>query len=224
MAPKKSNAKPAAKKAVAKAAPKAAEKPKASGGADNGVYVKGLNFPGISHDTIKQAFKQQGDVKDVVLRRRKYTILYFKDGSGASKVREMNGKVVKGSKITVEAAKKKQKADRATYCKSVFVGNLPRMPHAQGKVHLKKEFSKCGQVVKVRTYQSGHGFVYFADNAAAKKAVTSMDHQSLGKPFPESRQVTVQYSIRSKDRDAKKEAVRKQRIAAKKALKKAKKN
>lgn len=223
MAPKKAtNTKPSgAKKPAAKAAPKASEtKPKAAS-SDNGVYIKGLNFPGISHDTIKAAFKQQaGEAKQVVLRRRKYCIMYFKDASAASKARELNGRVLKGNKLTVEAAKKKQTPERSVYCKTVFVGNLPRMPHAQGKVNLKKEFSKCGNVVKVRTYQAGHGFVYFSDNASAKKAVTTMDHQSLGKPFPSERQVSVQYSIRTKDGDAKKEKVRKARIAAKKAARK----
>merc|ERR1711991_1066360 len=59
-----------------------------------------------------------------------------------------------------------------------------------------KEFAKCGEIVKVRTYQSGYGFIYYKDNAAAKKAVTTMDQQTLAKPFPEKRVVSVRYSIR----------------------------
>merc|ERR1711991_162047 len=205
---------------AAKAAPKPAQAkaaPAKSAGGDSGVYVKNLNFPGISHETIKQAFKQCGEVKDVVLRNRKYAILYFKDAAGATKARELNGKVVKGQKISVEAAKRRQEPARETYCTSVFVGNLPRMSHIQGRAALKKEFAKCGEIVKVRTYQSGYGFIYYKDNAAAKKAVTTMDQQTLAKPFPEKRVVSVRYSIRTKEADAKKEAVRKQRIAAKKA-------
>eukprot|EP01064_Diplonema_japonicum_P030620 TRINITY_DN524_c0_g1_i2.p1 TRINITY_DN524_c0_g1~~TRINITY_DN524_c0_g1_i2.p1 ORF type:complete len:220 (+),score=96.52 TRINITY_DN524_c0_g1_i2:47-706(+) len=218
MAPKK-NAKPAAKKAEPKKAENKAKAPVA--GDSKGVYVKNLNFSGISHDTIKAAFKPCGEVKNVVLRRRKYCIVYFKDAAGASKAKELNGKMLKGQKVTIEASKKKLAQDRSEYCTSVFVGNLPRMSHKQGKANLKKEFASCGAISKVRTYQSGHGFVYFKDNASAKKAVTNMDHKALSKPFPESRLVSVRYSIRTKEKDAAKEKVRKTRIAAaKKATKK----
>eukprot|EP00659_Diplonema_papillatum_P021157 gene21157-32593_t len=180
--PAKKAAKPVAKKAekkeVAKPTAKAAAPAKKTAAAsDRGVYVKGLNFPDMDHETVKAAFKQCGDVKDVVLRRKKYCILYFKDSAGAAKAKELNGKVMKGSKITVEAAKRKPDQDRSEYCSSVFVGNLPGMLRKQGKASLKKEFSKCGKVEKVRIYQTGHGFVYFSDNAAAKKAATTMDHQ-----------------------------------------------
>merc|ERR1712232_631789 len=118
-----------------------------------------------------------------------------------------------GQKITVEAAKKAQAQDRATYAKTVFVGNLPAMSRATGAAAVKKEFAKCGSIVKVRTYRAGHAFVYFADNAAAKKAVTTMDNQALGKPFPEHN-VTVRFSVRSKEGDAQKEKARKAKIAA----------
>eukprot|EP01059_Diplonema_ambulator_P024730 TRINITY_DN4104_c1_g1_i2.p1 TRINITY_DN4104_c1_g1~~TRINITY_DN4104_c1_g1_i2.p1 ORF type:complete len:227 (+),score=128.60 TRINITY_DN4104_c1_g1_i2:97-777(+) len=217
MAPKKNASKPAAKKAEPKKAEKTEAKPaKAAAATDGkGVYVKNLNFPGIAHDTIIAAFKPCGEVKDVVLRRRKYCIVYFKDAAGASKAKELNGKVLKGQKVTVESAKKKLPQERSEFCTTVFVGDLPRMSRKQGKANLKKEFSSCGAISKVRTYQAGHGFVYFKDNASAKKAVTDMDNKPLGKPFPENRPVKVRYSIRTKEKDAAKEKVRKTRIAAK---------
>jgi len=215
MPAKKGAAKPAAKKAAAPA--KAAPAKKTAAAIDTAVYVKGLNFPGMSFETIKAAFKPQGEVKDICLRRKKYCILYFKDASSANKAKELNGKTLKGQKITVEAAKKKLPADRASTCTTVFVGNLPAMTHKQGVVAVKKEFAKCGTITKVRSYRAGHAFVYFADNAAAKKAVTTLDNQTLGAPFP-AKTISVKYSIRTKALDAAKEKARKAKIA------KAKKN
>eukprot|EP01063_Lacrimia_lanifica_P041673 TRINITY_DN977_c0_g2_i1.p1 TRINITY_DN977_c0_g2~~TRINITY_DN977_c0_g2_i1.p1 ORF type:complete len:227 (+),score=148.66 TRINITY_DN977_c0_g2_i1:55-735(+) len=224
MPAKKSN-KPAAKaaKPAAKAAKPQAKAAKApAGSAANGVYVKGLNFPGLSHETVKELFKGSA-ITNIVLRRKKYCLIYFKDAAGASKAKDLNGKMLKGQKITVEAAKKGQAAERATYCTSVFVGGLPAMSRATGAAAVKKEFAKCGTIQKVRTYRAGHAFVYFADNAAAKKAVTTMDQQSLSKPFPEGKQITVRYSVRSKAGDAAKEASRAKKIAAAKARAAAKK-
>ena len=198
MPAKKGAVKPAAKKAATKVAAKAAAKTTAApakAGASNGVYVKNLAFPGISHDTIKQAFKGQGEVKDVVLRRRKYAILYMKDAAAATAVRDLNGKVLKGNKIVAEAAKKSQSADKSTYAKSVFVGNLPSLSHKKGKELLKKEFAKCGSIVKVRTYSAGYGFVYFADNAAAKKAVQTLDHQVWTRFLFPPRHTTLHHHI-----------------------------
>ena len=168
---------PAKKAAAKKSAPKKAEKKpeqKSSGAADSkAVYVKNLNFPGITVDTVKAAFKQCGEVNAVNLRRGKYCILYFKDAAGASKTKELNGKQFKGQQITVEAAKKRQQADRTGSAKTVYVGNLSRNKKSEDRLRLKNEFSKCGSVKKVKTYKAGHAFVYFADNASATKAVTN---------------------------------------------------
>eukprot|EP01065_Artemidia_motanka_P042775 TRINITY_DN578_c0_g1_i1.p2 TRINITY_DN578_c0_g1~~TRINITY_DN578_c0_g1_i1.p2 ORF type:complete len:227 (+),score=93.65 TRINITY_DN578_c0_g1_i1:61-741(+) len=222
MGPKKAAAKPAGKKAAPKPAAKAAP---ASTGGGKGVYIKQLAFAGMNHDTVKQAFKACGAVTSVQLRRKKYCIVHFGEASHAAKAKEMNGQVVKGNKIKVEVAKKAAPPNRKTACKTVYVGGLARMPRKdvnKGGV-LKKEFAKYGQVTKLRTYRHGggmHAFVYFKDNAAATKAVETLDSQTL-KPFSKGN-VSVRYSLRTKESDAKKEKVRQKRIAAKRAAKKAK--
>eukprot|EP01062_Namystynia_karyoxenos_P009546 TRINITY_DN1337_c0_g1_i2.p3 TRINITY_DN1337_c0_g1~~TRINITY_DN1337_c0_g1_i2.p3 ORF type:complete len:265 (+),score=141.50 TRINITY_DN1337_c0_g1_i2:99-797(+) len=220
-------AKPAAKaaKPAAKQAAPAAKAPSAPASTGKSVYIKNLAFPGLSHETVKAAFKSCGNVSQVQLRRKKYCILHFNDAAAAGKAKELNGKTVKGSKITVEAAKKGPEPARSEYCTSVFVGGLSKMPRKDARAALKKQFTQCGNVVKIRTYSESsgmHAFVYFADNAAAKKAVTTMDRQSLSKPFGK-RPIQVAYSIRTKAKDQKAEKVRQTRIALKKAAKKAKK-
>eukprot|EP01060_Flectonema_neradi_P012911 TRINITY_DN196_c0_g1_i1.p1 TRINITY_DN196_c0_g1~~TRINITY_DN196_c0_g1_i1.p1 ORF type:complete len:219 (+),score=79.02 TRINITY_DN196_c0_g1_i1:68-724(+) len=216
---------PGKKAAAKKSAPKkAAEKKpeqKSTGGADaKAVYVKKLNFPGMNVETVTAAFKQCGEVKAVNLRRGKYCILYFKDAAGASKAKDLNGKQFKGQLITVEAAKKKQAADRSETAKTVFVGNLSRNKKSEDRLRLGKVFGDCGTVKKVKTYKTGHAFVYYADHAAAAKAVAKYDNTILPeKEFPHKRTVTVKFSVRTKEIDAKKEAARKARIAAKKAKK-----
>eukprot|EP00756_Hemistasia_phaeocysticola_P012761 Hpha_TRINITY_DN15227_c1_g14::TRINITY_DN15227_c1_g14_i1::g.65280::m.65280 len=224
MGPKKGAAKPAAKasKPAAKAAAKAPA-PAAPAGKGVSVYIKNLAFPGMNNDTVAAVFKSCGAVKGVKLRRKKYCIVHFGSPDHAAKAKELNGKVVKGNKVSVEAAKKGPTPDRSETCTSVFVGGLSKIPRKDARAGLKKEFDKCGAVVKVRTYQTNkgmHGFVYFKDNAAAKKAVTTMDSTELSKPFTKlasTSGITVRYSVRTKALDQKKEKVRKARIAAAKA-------
>eukprot|EP00756_Hemistasia_phaeocysticola_P012773 Hpha_TRINITY_DN15227_c1_g2::TRINITY_DN15227_c1_g2_i1::g.65219::m.65219 len=224
MGPKKAAPKAAGKKAAPKAAPKAAAPAPAkvqSSGVS--VYIKNLAFPGLNHDTVKAVFKSCGNVKGVQLRRKKYCIVHFGDASHAAKAKELNGKVVKGNKVSVEAAKKGPTPDRSETCTSVFVGGLSKVPRKDARAALKAQFDKCGAVAKVRTYQNGrglHGFVYFKDNAGAKKAVSTMNGQELAKPFTKlssTNGITVKYSVRTKALDQKKEKARKARIAASKA-------
>eukprot|EP01062_Namystynia_karyoxenos_P044936 TRINITY_DN33264_c0_g1_i2.p2 TRINITY_DN33264_c0_g1~~TRINITY_DN33264_c0_g1_i2.p2 ORF type:complete len:228 (+),score=95.04 TRINITY_DN33264_c0_g1_i2:79-762(+) len=225
MAPKKSN-KPAAKKAAEpkaeKKAPAAAAPAKASG-SGKGVYVKGLSYDGMSHTSIKAHFRDCGEIKEIRMRGKKYCLIFFENDNGANKAQQLNGSTMKGNKITVEAATRaKPSPNRAETSRTVFVGNLPRMNRKSGKNALKKEFQKYGTVVKVRSYQAGHGFVYFKDNASAKKAVSGADGQALSAPFPSKRKVSVRYSIRTKELDQKKHQARLDRIAFLKAAKKAK--
>lgn len=210
---KQAAAKPAPKKAAAKPAAKK-ESAKKSGAPKLGVYVKGLNFPGLSNETVAETFAKCGKVTEVRLRHGKYCIVFFADESAIKKARELNNKVVKGQKISVEEAKKaKPTRPRAQYCTSVFVGNLPGGTNEE---QLKAHFGSCGKIVRTRIYKAKHhGFVYFDTNAAAKKAVAMADtpfahgksqeelSQKYGETVPAQlqRKLEITFSVRTKKGD-----------------------
>lgn len=214
--------KPAAKKAAPKAAPKPAAPAKKaakggkkkSGGAERpqvtGVYVKNLDFEGMSHETVKDCFKHCSNIVEVRLRHGKYALIFFSAKANANKALEMNNKVVKGNKITVVMAKCARPTKvREGRCTTVWVGGLPG---ATTEKQLATHFAGCGSITKVRVYREKHfGFVYFADAASASKAVAMAETPfSHGKdvskmesvPVQLSRKLEVKYSIRTKERDA----------------------
>jgi len=208
------NNKPAPKAAAKKSAPKPATKKasatKKAGSPKNGAYVKGLSFPGQSNETVAEAFAKCGKVTEVRLRHGKYALIFFENEAGLKKARELNNKVVKGQKVSVEECKKaKPTRNRASYCTSVWIGGLPGGATRQ---QLVKHFEVCGKVVKARVYNpKNQGFVYFENNAAAKKAVALDNAFSHGKdvstmevvPAQLQRTLEVRFSIRSKKFDAK---------------------
>uniref|UniRef100_A0A7S1I8B6 RRM domain-containing protein n=1 Tax=Eutreptiella gymnastica TaxID=73025 RepID=A0A7S1I8B6_9EUGL len=220
MAPKKAS-KPAAKKAAPKAAPKPAApakkakkaEKKKGGGAERpqvtGVYVTGLDFEGMSHETVKEQFKHCQNITEVRLRHGKYALIFFGTKANANKALEMNKKLVKGNKISVVLAKRARPTKvREGKCTTVFVGGLPG---ATTKKQLATHFADCGSITKVRVYSKHYGFVYFDSAAAATKAVAMGDVPfSHGKdtsrmeevPHQLSRTLEVKYSIRTKASDA----------------------
>lgn len=130
--------KTSAKKAPAKAAPakKAAAPKKAApkaNGKGNGVYIRGLDFPGMNKATITEVMTAQfGAVEEVRLRNRKgegakgsYVLVFFKKPEHAQKAADFNARVFKGNKVHVEIAKSDVTPDRKSYCTAVYVGNLP---------------------------------------------------------------------------------------------------
>jgi len=187
MAPKakkpasKPAAAPAAPKPSAKAAP-AAKKAKApakkAGGESKdticAVLVRKLDFEGMCHETVKEAFKNCGGIIGVRLRHGKYTLLFFKTQANAKKALEMNNKVVKGNKIQVVKAKRARlPKNREGYCRTIWCGPLPG---GTTKSQLQKHFAACGAIKKVRVYPSRkHGFVYFKKPAFATKALELAD-------------------------------------------------
>jgi RNA recognition motif-containing protein len=233
--PPKANAKKsapaakAAKKDTKKAAPK-----KVSSGKGNGVYVKGLNFPGMNKTTIAEAFTGSfGAVEEVRLRNKKggksYTLVFFKNPAHAAKAIEYNARMFKGSKINVEAARADSTPDRATFCTAVYVGNLPggmrlRTMSKNRKAKSKKAkkgvsrhvkladiFKGCGKTVKARAY-SNHGFVFF-DSVAAAKEATKKDGLAVA-----GRKISVKLSVKTPAQLKAKAANAKTLAAAKKTL------
>eukprot|EP00992_Anisonema_acinus_P015438 TRINITY_DN9752_c0_g2_i1.p1 TRINITY_DN9752_c0_g2~~TRINITY_DN9752_c0_g2_i1.p1 ORF type:complete len:296 (+),score=69.80 TRINITY_DN9752_c0_g2_i1:70-957(+) len=227
MAPKKAPpAKPAAKvsaKSAAKAAPKAAApappkaappkpKPAPSKKAGIGVCVRGLDFEGLCHETVKEAFPQSGKITEVRLRHGKYVLLFYSSADAAQKALEFNGKTVKGCKVTVESLKQATPTrPREEYCSTLFVGELPG---GVTKNQIRAHFSSAGKILKVRYYEKQHhGFVYFSNNAEAKKAMALADVPfSFGKdpstkevvPLSWQHKLNLQYSLRTKAFDRKK--------------------
>lgn len=197
----------------AKKAKKAKKAAKKGGGAERpqvtGVYVTGLDFEGMSHETVKECFKHCQNITEVRLRHGKYAVIFFGTKPNAKKALEMNNKMVKGNKISVVMAKRARPTKvREGKCTTVFVGGLPG---ASTKKQLSAHFADCGKIIKVRVYAQHHGFVYFADAAAASKAVAMADVPfAHGKdtsrmeevPHQLSRILEVKYSIRTKAGDA----------------------
>ncbi|KNH04244.1 RNA binding protein [Perkinsela sp. CCAP 1560/4] len=83
------------------------------------------------------------------------------------------------SKYIVQHAQVAPPADRATYCKSIFVSGLPNaqmLPNAL----LRAAFAKYGKVVKMARYSpTSFTFVYYADVASAVKAQKDIDGKGL---------------------------------------------
>eukprot|EP00992_Anisonema_acinus_P015441 TRINITY_DN9752_c0_g2_i5.p1 TRINITY_DN9752_c0_g2~~TRINITY_DN9752_c0_g2_i5.p1 ORF type:complete len:183 (+),score=25.05 TRINITY_DN9752_c0_g2_i5:151-699(+) len=84
------------------------------------------------------------------------------------------GKTVKGCKVTVESLKQATPTrPREEYCSTLFVGELPG---GVTKNQIRAHFSSAGKILKVRYYEKQHhGFVYFSNNAEAKKAMALAD-------------------------------------------------
>lgn len=182
MAPKK---KPAGKSAAAakpkgKAAPppkkgkgsKKDDKKKAAVKKDKicAILVRKLDFEGMSHETVKEVFKNCGGIIGVRLRHGKYTLLFFKSQVNAKKALEYNNKTVKGNKIQVmKANRARLPKKREGWCRTIWCGPLPG---GTTKKQLRKHFQAAGKIKKVRYYPSKkHGFVYFKKAEDALKAV-----------------------------------------------------
>eukprot|EP00009_Paramoeba_aestuarina_P005374 CAMPEP_0201507992 /NCGR_PEP_ID=MMETSP0161_2-20130828/1474_1 /ASSEMBLY_ACC=CAM_ASM_000251 /TAXON_ID=180227 /ORGANISM="Neoparamoeba aestuarina, Strain SoJaBio B1-5/56/2" /LENGTH=305 /DNA_ID=CAMNT_0047902499 /DNA_START=43 /DNA_END=960 /DNA_ORIENTATION=- len=83
------------------------------------------------------------------------------------------------TKYIVQHADAAPSADRATYCKTIFVKGLPG-PQVLPNNLLRAAFAKYGKVVKVARYsQTKFVFVYYADVAAAVKAQKDVDGHGL---------------------------------------------
>lgn len=203
--PKKAEAKPA-KKAEPKAEPKKAEaKPKAAEAAAKpvetkkktetaGIYLKGLPSDLQSVDAIKKFLKSLGTITSVRMRGGKYCLVWFDNAGSAKKaIESFHNKTIKGSKVTVHAAKAQPPRDRSEYCSTVFIDNLGRN-HTRDAIRAGLE--KFGKVLKIRTYRYGFGFAYFDSVSAANKCKKELD----GKDFLGHR-VHVKLSIRTKARD-----------------------
>jgi RNA recognition motif-containing protein len=214
MAPKaaaKPAAKPAAKAAApAKAAPaaktaakagKAAAKPaaapkvqRASDG--TAIYIRGLN-KALRASDVYEFFGTYGKIKEVRVRRGKYTLVWFDNQASAKKALEVNGKQVKGTKVQVEAGRAAGRVNKDETATSVWIG---RLPGGITKKQVLELVAGVGKVHKLRLSERKHqAFVYFEDNAAAKKAVQSVNNKEL-----RGSKVEVKLSIRSKALDAKK--------------------
>jgi hypothetical protein len=162
----KAAAKPAAKPAAAK--PAAAAPKKAAAPAGNGVYVKGLGDASVQDATA--IFGAAGKVTDVRLRRNKYAIVHFDNAAAVKRaVDTFNNKDVKGNKPSVVAAKSGPKADKHVGSSVVFVSPLFRQ--GTSKKQVRELFAPCGKIAKVHTYRNNFAFIYFADAAAAQKAI-----------------------------------------------------
>eukprot|EP00992_Anisonema_acinus_P015440 TRINITY_DN9752_c0_g2_i4.p1 TRINITY_DN9752_c0_g2~~TRINITY_DN9752_c0_g2_i4.p1 ORF type:complete len:243 (+),score=46.41 TRINITY_DN9752_c0_g2_i4:151-879(+) len=122
------------------------------------------------------------------------------------------GKTVKGCKVTVESLKQATPTrPREEYCSTLFVGELPG---GVTKNQIRAHFSSAGKILKVRYYEKQHhGFVYFSNNAEAKKAMALADVPfSFGKdpstkevvPLSWQHKLNLQYSLRTKAFDRKK--------------------
>jgi RNA recognition motif-containing protein len=228
---------PAAKAPAGKAAPakqaKAAEAPaaaKSSGTQRAGVFIKDLDFEGMSHETVKELFKHCGKIREVRLRHGKYVLVFFVEQAAAQKAAEMNGKTLKGNKVTIELLKRAnptpEKADAAT---TIYVGNLPG---GTTKKQLSDHFHSAGKIIKVRVYNPRHfGFVYYADNASAKKALElaevlfahGKDVSKVQVRSENQFKLELKLSIRSRELDQKKATKRYNRAPPSGLLKREKK-
>lgn len=188
-------AKPAAK--AGKAAAKPAAAPKVQRASDGtAIYIRGLNKALRAAD-VYEFFGTYGKIKEVRVRRGKYTLVWFDNQASAKKALEVNGKQVKGTKVQVEAGRAAGRANKEETATSVWVG---RLPGGITKKQVLELVAGVGKVHKLRLSERKHqAFVYFEDNAAAKKAVQSVN----GKEIRGSK-VEVKLSIRSKALDAKK--------------------
>jgi len=213
MAPK--GKKPAAKKPAA--APAKAAAPKAAAPATakpenaiTGVMIRNLDFEGLSHESVSQCFAHCGPVAEVRLRAGKYVLVFFEKRSQALKATEMNGKVVKGTKIAVKFAKHAEATKpRDGNMSTVFCGD---MPGCTTEKQLRAHFASCGKIVRVRIYERRHhGFVYFSNAAEASAAMKLADSPfSHGKDVSEmkvvprqlQRKLTLALSMRTKEWDA----------------------
>jgi len=148
-----------------------------------GVYVKNLDFEGMSHETVKQCFAHCGNVHEVRLRHGKYVLVFFGTMESATKALEMNNKLMKGNKIHVKLAKAEPTWPREGRCKTVYVGGLPGCTTAK---QLTEHFKTAGEVIRVRTYNKKHcAFVYFRHPKEAMAAMAIAD-----KPFARGRDVS----------------------------------
>eukprot|EP00995_Heteronema_vittatum_P008003 NODE_315_length_1490_cov_1269.042332_g228_i0.p1 GENE.NODE_315_length_1490_cov_1269.042332_g228_i0~~NODE_315_length_1490_cov_1269.042332_g228_i0.p1 ORF type:complete len:433 (+),score=240.10 NODE_315_length_1490_cov_1269.042332_g228_i0:86-1384(+) len=176
-----------------------------------GIYVKGLDFPGMSHETVREVFKQYQKITEVRLRHGKYVLVFFDNAAAAAKAVEMNDKTVRGNKITVQLAKRVAPTrPREEYCKTIWVSPLPGGTTAK---QLKKHFHEAGKIIRIRVYKEKQmGFVYFEDNATMLKALAMGDKNwTHGKdpmkrkskiPLNWQRKLTLRPSIRTKAFDA----------------------
>lgn len=191
-APAKKAASPAPKAASPKAAAPAAKAaaPKvAAAPAGNGVYVKNWGVENAA--AAKAAFEVAGPVTNVQIRRKKYALVFFENSAAAAKaVATFNNKEVCGTTVTVVAAKTTPKVNAHEGTQVVCVRPIFRSNTSRKAVM--DLFKECGKVTKLRTYKNNSAFVYFADAAAAAKAVSTVN----GKEFHQVK-LAVKPSVRS---------------------------
>lgn len=126
----------------------------------------------MNHDTVKAAFKNLPKITEVRLRHQRFVMLFFASAEAAQKALLLNGKTIKGNKISVEPLKKATPTrDRKTYCTTVYVGGIKGRTV---KKQLLRHFAAAGEIDKVKIYMRPkvHAFVYFKSVAAAGKAVS----------------------------------------------------
>jgi len=163
----------------------------------------------MDHDSIKEVFKPCGAVTEVRLRHGKFVLVFFRQRASAAKAIEMDGKTVKGSKITVcKARKAKPTRQREHYCTTIYAGGLPGCT-TEGQLF--KHFKSAGKILKIRLHQPYHqAFIYFQDNKAAKKAFALKDvpfahGKDVSKletvPIQWQRKLHLRFSIRTKKFD-----------------------
>lgn len=210
-APAPAAAKPAEKPAAAKPAekPAAAAKKTAAATSNTGVYVKGLGNAGS--DVAKAFFEKAGKITDFRIRRNKYAIFWYDNSASVKKaVETLNNKDFNGAKLAVSAAKAAPKPDEHQGSKVVFASPLFRESTTRKQIFAL--FGSCGKIVKLRTYHNNTAFIYFDSAAAAQKAIKDKNGSQY-----QNKTLVVKESVRSIDRDNKKEAQRRALIAARRA-------
>jgi RNA recognition motif-containing protein len=192
-------AKPAAK--ATKAAAKPAAAPKVQRASDGtAIYIRGLN-KNLRASDVYEFFGAYGKIKEVRVRTGKYTLVWFDSQQSAKKALEVNGKQVKGTKVQVEAGRAAGRANKEETATSIYIGKLPG---GITKKQVLELVAGNGKVQKLRLSEKKHqAFVYFEDNAAAKKALASVNNKEI-----RGSKVEVKLSIRSKALDAKKASKR----------------
>jgi RNA recognition motif-containing protein len=206
-------AKAAAAPASAAPAKAAAPAKTAAATSSTGVYIKGLKE---SVTGVKALFEKIGKITDVRVRRSAATTLVWFDNAAAVKkaIDSFNNKEVNGATLTVAAAKSAPKADAKANSAVVFVSPIFRESTTRKQIFAL--FNGCGKILKLRTYQQSHAFVYFDSAASAAKAIKEKN----GTQF-QNKTLVVKASARSLEADRKAQAHRETVIAARRFATKA---
>jgi len=195
--------------APAKAAPKQAAAPKQQRASDgSAIYIRGLN-PTLRAADVYDFFGTYGTIKEVRVRTGRYTLVWFENPAAAKKAQEVNGKNVRGAKVSVEAGRAASRPAKEDTATSVWLGKLPGGTNKKQLIELVKGF---GKIHKIRLSERKHqAFIYYEDNAVAKKAVAGLTGKKL-----RNAEIEARLSIRSNALDKKKLGKRPKPVAAKK--------